>query len=128
MHHHNLLFAAFATALLVAVLHITALRYLLYFYFYWFDIPVHFLGGVFIALATAWVVLRLGYRISIPLCILTALYVGILWEVFEYTFNIPQTYWISYPFDTVKDIVMDTVGGAIGGLLANFLVRNDTMS
>lgn len=123
----RLLWAQFFTALVVAILHIAALQWDLYFYYYWFDMVTHTLGGIFIALAAASVSVYRGVRISIPFCVLAALVVGIGWELFEYVFHIPQTSWISYPLDTAKDIVMDTFGGTIGAFIARRIALHDTI-
>ncbi len=121
----RLLWAQLFTALLVAILHIAALQWDLYFYYYWFDMVTHTIGGIFIALAAASVAVHFGMRISVPFCIFIALIIGLGWEVFEYVFHIPQTNWISYPLDTAKDIVMDTFGGTIGACIARYIASHD---
>ena len=127
MNATRLLFAMAFAAALVGVLHLCALQFFLYWRFFWFDILVHSMGGVFIALAVAWLSTRSGHSVSVALCVSVAFALGIAWEIFEYDFNIPQTLWVSYPFDTAKDIVMDTFGGTIGASLARRIASRDTI-
>jgi hypothetical protein len=48
--------------------------------------------------------------------------IGIGWELFEYSEGIAFPRYFSYPADTIKDLVMDLVGGALGWFLATKLL------
>lgn len=108
-------------SLVIAGLHFTANMYYLYWAWWWFDILMHFLGGLFIGLSALWW-LRFEVPISIrrffPKFLTTftvVLIVGIVWEVFEYVVG---AYGASnYVLDTTLDLVMD-----IAGMLAAYLV------
>lgn len=103
-----------ALALFIAALHFAAGVYFLYWSVWWFDILMHFLGGLFISASTLWL-LRFevppGIRTRIPVFITVfavALAVGVLWEVFE---KITGAYnAVNYTLDTATDIAMDIVG------------------
>ena len=86
---------------------------------------VHVLGGFFIALLVASYYASEFSALPQPLrffCILAIVMgVGVLWEFHEYAlgqlFSIPLQGDLA---DTMKDLLMDTLGGAAGGLLARF--------
>lgn len=103
-----------ALAFLIAALHVVANAYFLYWSVWWFDILMHFLGGLFIAASALWL-LRFevppGIRSRIPVFISVfgaVLIVGVAWEVFE---KITGAYnAIHYTLDTATDIAMDMAG------------------
>ncbi len=88
--------------------------------FWWFDMPMHFLGGFFVLLMNVFITERYFaaskrfHNISIPkqLClfIFSVLVVGILWELFELFF---VNYIGGLPFgmkDTISDLCFDVAG------------------
>ncbi len=121
-----LLIVILALAALVLYLHVTALENFWYWKFSWFDTVMHFLGGVIVSGCAVWV-----WSIEKPLgslfhtLLVTAaaiLLVGIGWEIFEVGTGV-QMMDVGYPLDTALDLVMDTLGTAIGTVLAWFLLR-----
>ncbi len=114
----------FFIVLVIGILHQIAIRYYLYWTLDWFDILMHFLGGFWIAFATVWTIIFSDYfrffqnknfRFFILASFLSAFVIGIFWEIFEYTYDI--TFWADgYVFDTVKDLVMDSLGGIVASL------------
>ena len=106
----------------IAVLHIGAIVFHLYWFFWWYDMFLHLLGGVFIALLVLWVRFFSGYikkpaifsvRRVFLFTLLGLLVIGIGWEVFERllgpTWSV-EGYWL----DTGIDIALDIVGGVVG--------------
>ena len=88
----------------------------LYWYYsiWWFDMPMHFLGGFWLGLAFLWFLfveklsLQLIFKIMVGI-----LLVGFLWEVFEVLVNDAIT---QNPFnilDTASDVFFDLAGGAL---------------
>lgn len=115
---------------LVAALHVAALVFDFYWYFWWYDIMTHFLGGAFIGLLSAWVFFFSGYvrlRVLTPrMLFLVALggtlLVGAGWEMYEYTLGhtlSPEGYWT----DTVLDVLCDVAGGFAGYLFLLWKLR-----
>ena len=108
--------SAFVT---LAILYIAALSQDLFFYIWWFDIPLHFLGGLWIGLTSIYIyhhserfkpiVLENHLFLSIFLCVIV---VGVLWEFFEYYTGLAFAFG-NYPLDTVKDMLMDILGGVV---------------
>lgn len=100
----------------LAVLHALALTFYLYWVYLWFDIPMHVLGGATIALGyqSRFLISRFAPALSFSLwgTVAAALFVGGLWEAYEYAVDPSLT--IDYAFDTALDFAMDVVGAAIG--------------
>ncbi len=109
-----LLLSSLAT---LAIIHWVALDLHLYWKYLWLDVPIHFLGGACVALGFS---ILPFFKISLPpwsttvyayVCV--ALFVGIVWEVFEVTSGVAivDEYYIG---DTTLDLCMDVLGGIIG--------------
>ena len=86
--------------------------------FYWYssiwylDMPMHFLGGVWLGLIFIWFFKLNEIRIKVILkIILCVLLVGILWEFFENIVNSYTTQNIFNVLDTISDILFDLSGG-----------------
>ncbi|MCR4334611.1 MAG: hypothetical protein NUV47_02705 [Patescibacteria group bacterium] len=103
-----------------AILHLSALKFYLYWDIWWFDIVVHFLGGIWAGATVFWIYYfsgRFKNPVSSPLyffmiILFGSLLIGVIWEIFEYkigaTFVVPGGDYIT---DTVYDLAMDVVGG-----------------
>jgi hypothetical protein len=99
--------AALLLCTLLAVLNEWAQSDSLYWKWIWFDIPMHFLGG----LSTSAFVIAFFGKHRPRLFILSMICVFVGWELFEYLFKLPQP--ANYPLDTAKDLVMDTLGAIL---------------
>jgi len=104
---------------LFAWTHHVAVAGSLYWYYWWFDIFMHFWGGLLIGLG----VHALCRMKSIPILpstgvVLTVLFVTTFgWEVFELLVG-------SYAFEIyILDTILDIVLGFSGGLLAHFILQ-----
>lgn len=85
---------------------------------WWWDIPTHFLGGVWVGLFAAWLLEKRDKEFTVLSCALFALSVGVVWEIFEYTFGIGGSPFMGYWADTIKDVCMDVIGGMTAGAIA----------
>ena len=111
----NTILLLIATSILLVV-HVIAIELSLYWIYRWLDLPVHVLGGVVVALALYTLVdLRVPvssvwYRFG-PFMFLVLL-IAISWEGYEVVIGVlpDPAYWQ----DTLTDIVMGLVGGALG--------------
>jgi uncharacterized BrkB/YihY/UPF0761 family membrane protein len=105
----------FAALILLAVVHVVALELYLYWKFPWFDIPMHLLGGISVALGYSILHTRLSPRLrTFSWYIAAVLLVGIGWEIFEYAAGISLAREESFLLDTALDLCMDTLGGILG--------------
>jgi len=122
MHKHPLFISWTLILVTIATLHIFALKFSLYWVFWWFDIPVHFLGGVFVALFALWFFFESGYvqlSRSIKHVALVAggsiILVGISWEIFELFAGVPIEE--NFVLDTAIDLTMDALGAIVSGFI-----------
>src|SRR3989338_7090653 len=121
---NHLLYILAGLIVTVAALHAVALVFSLYWFYWWYDLVQHFLGGAFCALFAVLVCFFSGYmRLERPttaalirFAVLAAVCIGFGWELFERVLGhswSPEGYYL----DTGIDIVMDTLGGLAGALL-----------
>lgn len=124
----RLLVAQLLVVLPLAIVTWIAIAESLYWRFWWFDIPMHFAGGLWAGLCAAWIRTYRNERFSIMWCLVFALVIGIGWEIFEYSEGIAGGYHINYHVDTLKDIVFDLLGAAAAYVVARSLVRERMLS
>jgi len=110
--------------ILVAILHSVALDNFLYWHFPWFDIVMHFLGGLLVALFGLWAFRKynLGHNETSKALllfdiILFVFIVGILWETFELAFGLIVEDPYAYTIDTIADFLMNMIGAMVGFFL-----------
>lgn len=116
----------FVLIAVIAILHYLALKFYFYWTLEWFDILMHFLGGLWVVLFFVWFLFfskiikidikRYQNRKIFFVSILAVLIVGLLWEVFEICASFVSVQEYGYAFDTSLDLVMDLIGGAIAFL------------
>ncbi|HEC32659.1 MAG TPA: hypothetical protein ENI63_00170 [Candidatus Kaiserbacteria bacterium] len=114
--YRNPLFISWVLILvLIAVLHIIALEFFLYWIYSWFDILMHFLGGLFVVLSALWFFFQSGYvrinqniRNIIIVSVSSIVLIGVSWEIFEVIAGVPIE--DNYILDTITDLIMDVVG------------------
>ena len=98
--------------LLIFLLNFLAMKFYWYLSIWYFDMPMHFLGGVWLGLASIYLFsLKDGSLKSIFKIFFIILLVGIGWEAFEILVN---KLTIQDPFntlDTISDICFDLAGG-----------------
>ncbi len=91
---------------------------------WWFDMPMHTLGGVWVALAGLFV---FKYRrithedISKPqklffISLMSVIVVGVLWEVFEFGVQTTGIVELANLTDSFSDVCFDLLGGILGTL------------
>jgi len=121
----------------LALIHMTAEYYHLYYYVLWFDMVTHFLGGVWLGVGVLWayylseyVQPRVPGRWSFFVALLAGLLFGVLWEAYE--FGVWQWSGVELPAnyvpDTQLDLVMDVVGAAFGYLVVLYIVWKTPVS
>lgn len=106
---------------LILFIQISALSWHLYFYFWWLDIPVHILGGLWIATVglTAYYhsshpkEKEHSHTITVALAVATTLTIGLFWEIYE--FGIEQAVGDTGAglADTLQDLANDLVGAVL---------------
>lgn len=98
------LLSALFLSLLLTILHLFALYEYLYWRLEWFDVFMHYLGGLAIG------VFLIGFFEKFRPLFFLGLFslLMVSWEVFEYIFGIPRE--ANYFFDTALDFLMDALG------------------
>ena len=101
----------------VAYVHINGITRGWYWEYPWLDTPMHFLGGVIVGLLVLWGSERLwGARLSFATVVLGVFFVGICWEVFEYSLGLIEASREVYLKDTATDLIFDMLGGSVAAL------------
>src|SRR3989344_2028927 len=103
----------FASFLILGVLNYIAFVYHLYWSTYEFDSLVHFFGGASLSMFFLWLYLFSGFfnpsKINLIqfliVSIVGAMFVAILWEVYELFLGEVFIQEVEYPYDTMMDLV-----------------------
>jgi len=112
MHNRRLFFAQAIVILGIGAIHILAIKWYLYWQFIWLDLPVHFLGGLWISLLSVYILQRFSREVRLLEVLVWVLLVSVAWELFELWGGIPME--DNFALDTSIDLVMDTLGGLAG--------------
>lgn len=100
----------------IFILLINALALKLYWYslMWYFDMPMHFLGGVWVGLLVLFILdTKKARYLSVTNVILGVLLIGVAWEVYEVVVNNLIAQLPFNTFDTLSDICFDLSGGAL---------------
>lgn len=98
------LLAAFILTLILGILQNVAVADFWYWRYPWFDVLMHYLGGL--SIAAFLVALLERFR---PWAFVACFAIAVVgWEVFEYIFGVMRK--SNYVFDTGLDLLLDTVG------------------
>ena len=97
-------------SLLMLILQLIALEEFLYWRWWWFDLLMHFLGGVLIG-GIALVVSDVWKTPKAITFIVLLILIGVGWEVFERFFGLYKE--AGYLLDTFIDLIMDTIGAFV---------------
>ncbi len=115
----------FFLLVVVGALDLIANFFYLYWTSNWFDKGVHFLAGVVVAMASS-VLLFIYYKKVVPsfsvlmkVAIISTVFVGFLWEVYELYFEIEYFTENDYFLDTSLDMIMDLLGAIVGGFYSH---------
>lgn len=100
----------------LAVIHVLAMKLFLYWSVWWFDIPMHFLGGSVVALGLFTLhdlrIIVQDRHLQLVQVITLVLLIALSWEVFELAVATPVIG--DYMLDTFTDLGMGILGGLVG--------------
>lgn len=113
MRNKKLLNVSAALIIFIFLINLLAMKFFWYYTFPWFDMPMHFLGGLWVALATFYL-----FNPKSPwlLAFLSVLVIGILWEVFEFSLDAFITLRVWDSVDTLGDLFFDLLGASVGAV------------
>lgn len=123
MNPKPLIYLALVASIILLTSHSLAGVYHLYWSYWWFDVLMHFWGGLTVGLVASWAFLR--FRPEVPynrsmfiVAVLAAvLVVGSAWEVFEYLNKIIGSH-EAYTLDVVNDLTLDAFGALAAAAVA----------
>ena len=116
-------FSLVVLALLV-ILHLVGSNYSWYWIYPWFDTLVHIVSGLWVALVFLWLSTYLGqidslreYKVkSFLIALISAVLIGVVWEILENFSQTTYTRALGYGLDTALDILSDALGGVLAYL------------
>lgn len=94
-----------------------------YWIYRWFDMPMHFAGGAWLAgFGVWWQYYRQGsyppsFFVTLGVCVLFAFSIGLLWEAFEAVVSFATVGHVNALDDTLGDIFFDILGGVSVAIL-----------
>ncbi|MEK9182686.1 MAG: hypothetical protein AAB809_01255 [Patescibacteria group bacterium] len=99
----------------IFLVNFSANKFYWYYSIWYFDIVMHFLGGVWVGLACIYFFAldTISFRLIFKI-LLFVLLIGVSWEIFEFFVNKIN---VQNPFnvlDTLSDIFLDLAGGLLG--------------
>lgn len=117
--------ALLGITLLIFGIHIAASFFFWYHFHPWLDIPMHLLGGLWLAFLTAYIIKKFGLRMPSPFKLVAIVFIlGLIWEFYEYgAYAILPRFvdifeWHGLDIkDTLLDLVNDLLGAAIGAVI-----------
>jgi type IV secretory pathway TrbL component len=118
----NLLKYACALVVFIWIINTLANKFYWYSAMWYFDIPMHIMGGIFLGLLFGAIffkkLLILDTRDSLVIILLSVLIVGLGWEFFEYTVQafLKGSLQIANLPDSIKDMAMDMLGGSLASI------------
>ena len=103
----------------IFLVNLLAIKFHWYFTIWWFDMPIHFLGGFFISLAVLWLYFYRNpwsrFKITPAfISLLSVFIIGVLWEIFEFSLDRSLTINLLSPIDSISDLFFDLSGGIVG--------------
>ena len=110
---------------ILLVFHLIALAFYFYWTLWWFDIMMHFLGGIIGGFITIWFLFDSDiFYTHVPsgketalLAFAVVLMVAVLWEVFEYKAGLTGSE-PRYISDVFSDLAFGTLGATLAGMVA----------
>lgn len=121
-----------ALVVAIAVVNAFAEHYYWYWLMRWFDMPMHFAGGIWLAGVVLWWRFFSGRFPSATSsgaafflwAVLGALGVGLLWEIYEAGISYMTVGHINAWKDTFSDLGFDTLGGVVAAGILWARIRN----
>ncbi|MEK7104648.1 MAG: hypothetical protein AAB868_01240 [Patescibacteria group bacterium] len=122
MDSRNLLIRLVTLIFLIFLLNYLAMKFYWYSSIWYFDMPMHFLGGLWLGLALIWFfkIKEISWKVILEI-ILGVLLIGVFWEAFEIIIDKTITGNLFNVLDTISDIFFDLAGGTFA--LLYFLKR-----
>ncbi|MEY4602479.1 MAG: hypothetical protein RL292_420 [Candidatus Parcubacteria bacterium] len=129
MQQNKIFRAMFWVLFIVGAMNAIAYKLYLFWTVVWFDMVMHFLGGLFVSLfffsILSLLKSGLSYTEKLVLGIIFSVLVGLVWEYYELIIKVTDLADVGYWPDTGMDIVMDTLGALIGVLFVQGIEKKN---
>jgi len=110
-----------ALVLAIAIVNMVAEAYHWYWLMRWFDMPMHFAGGMWVAGVVLWwrffsgkfPIVQVQKEAIFAWAILGALGIGVLWEAYEAVVSYLTVGHMNDMWDTMSDLCFDILGGLV---------------
>ena len=113
MRRITLLYISLCLVVLLWGLNAVASAFYLYWTVWWYDVMMHFLGGVTLGCFALYFMPKISKKTLIAAFSIVMIVSG-AWEVFEYVTDIsPAQEGANYAADTTQDLVLDAVGSGL---------------
>lgn len=109
--------------LAIAAAHAYALSVDLYWHYPLTNRIIHFSGGLWVALASVWLLSYRGIPLTFTRVLAIVIGISIAWEIFELAIGMAKEE-AQYALDTTLDLIMDLGGGVAGYFSARFMVQS----
>lgn len=124
MDSRRFIFLFAALSALIGTLHFLAVKWWLYWTFWWFDVPMHTLGGLWLSAIVFFLFVKdraffagASGRLIFSFFVVTAVSIGVFWEILEVVADATMVLKENYALDTLSDFLFDAVGATIFYLL-----------
>lgn len=110
------------TVVFIAIVNFLAMKAMWYYIFWYFDMPMHFIGGIVASFLIVYVFYnKISKYNTLPIyyIIIGIFIIGFGWEIFEYIFNNIIAGQVWNMFDTLSDICFDLSGGIVALFFIN---------
>lgn len=103
----------------IAIMNGFAESYYWYWRIRWFDMPMHFAGGVWLAGTAVWwfchkdKIIKASFSQIFAVCIIATLGVGLLWELLQAWLGMVTVGHTNAMSDTMGDLSFDLLGGIV---------------
>lgn len=129
MQQNKIFRAMFWILFIVGAMNAIAYKLYLFWTVIWFDMVMHFLGGLFVSLFFFAVLSvlksKLSYVEKLVLGVVFTVLVGLVWEYYELVIGVTNLADTVYWGDTGMDIVMDTLGSLVGVLFVHWVEKKN---
>ena len=129
MSQNKIFRAMFWVLFIVGALNAISYKLYLFWTVIWFDMVMHFLGGLFVSLfffaVLSLLKSQLSYIEKLVLGVVFTVLVGLVWEYYELIIQVTNLAKVGYWADTGMDLIMDTLGSIAGVLFVHWIEKKN---
>lgn len=126
----KLKYRLFTVVAVVFIFQMLATKFYWYDLLWYFDMPMHYMGGLFIGLLAFYLYLKAKKNVPLDLnrtilfVVIFSIIIAVGWEVFEYVVAITTRGSVLHLLDSVSDIFFDLAGASTAVIYTLFKINN----